>query len=134
MRPIGEEKVHSKLYKDGKLWVVMLIGLIAVGGVTPTHKVAAKSAATPSVLTQRSAALGKTYGLSAPGSASSAAAQPQKQSQAVTVPTADTNKTVAATSDDINEWMPDKDLQAIIVGELREDNNIDITSPSQITK
>ena len=134
MRPIGEEKVHSKLYKDGKLWVVMLIGLIAVGGATPTHKVAAKSAATTSVLTQRSADLGKAYGLSAPGSTSSVTAQQQKQSQTVTAPTADTNKTVTATSDDINEWMPDKDLQAIMVGELRENNNIDITSPSQITK
>ncbi|QVI34170.1 hypothetical protein BVJ53_11580 [Lacticaseibacillus chiayiensis] len=79
VRPIGEEKVHNRLYKDGKLCVVMLIGLFFVGGATPTHQVAAKSA-TPSVLTGQSSALSKTYELTAPGNTSSAIGHQQKQS------------------------------------------------------
>ncbi|WLV77423.1 MucBP domain-containing protein [Lacticaseibacillus parahuelsenbergensis] len=54
MRPIGEEKVHSKLYKDGKLWVVMLIGFFLMGGTSSAHKVAAKSINETSQLAQRS--------------------------------------------------------------------------------
>ncbi|EPC78800.1 hypothetical protein Lpp126_06335, partial [Lacticaseibacillus paracasei subsp. paracasei Lpp126] len=156
MRLFGNEKSHYKMYKAGKLWVAALIGLVFFAGgsqvqsvtaktTSPTNLAATKAAGTiatrqSTALAQQATALGQSFGLTnqkLTADASSTATVPRANRLRTTLATASapvvTTSKLAAATPDINTWMPDKNLQAIVLDALQADYP-NLTNASQITQ